>query len=111
MTGSVHAGIGYTYCLVMTVRSRQGVEKLGNKSLHSGLRKGGGGGGLISPQRFQQSMNIISGTEVRRGISTDSYYKGAMNVAYFLHLRGAKNLHLRVLLYYGPFKHRCQYRS
>ena len=41
-------------------------------------------------------MNIISGTEVGRAESTDSYAKGAMNVAYFLHLRGAKSLHLRV---------------
>ena len=28
-------------------------------------------------------MNIKSGTEVGMVISTDSYYKGAMNVAYF----------------------------
>ena len=41
-------------------------------------------------------MNTISGTEVRRAVSTDSYVKGAMNVTYFLHLRGAKSLHLRV---------------
>ena len=46
-------------------------------------------------QRFQQPMNIISGTEVGRGVSTtDSYHKGAMNVAYFLHLRDAISLHL-----------------
>ena len=38
-------------------------------------------------------MNIISGTEVGRAVSTDSYVKGAMNVAYFLHLQGAKSLH------------------
>ena len=30
---------------------------------------------LISPQRYQQSMNIISGTEVGRAVSTDSYVK------------------------------------
>ena len=37
-------------------------------------------------------MNIISGTEIGRGVSTDSYCQGVMNVAYFLHLRGAKSL-------------------
>ena len=34
--------------------------------------------------------------EVSRGESTDSYFKGAMNVAYFLHLQSAKSLYLRV---------------
>ena len=33
---------------------------------------------------------MISGTEVGMVISTDSYYKGAMNAAYFLHLRVRK---------------------
>ena len=54
-------------------------------------------------------MNIISGTEVGRAVSTDSYVKGAMNVAYFLHLRGAKSLHLRVppvCVYLDSFRYR-----
>ena len=45
-------------------------------------------------QHFQKPMNIKSGPDVGMVIPTDSYYKGAMNVDYFLHLRGAISLHL-----------------